>query len=81
MDERIPPTQSQGGAPAVGRNRRRVDHLYRLARRHGPTAPIWRRRAAIFVGAIALGLVALLFARLACSSCGSMAGGGGRRCW
>jgi H+/Cl- antiporter ClcA len=33
-----------------------------LARRHGPTAPIWRHRAAILSGAVALGLVALLFA-------------------
>ena len=30
-----------------------------LARRHGPTAPIWRRRAAILSGAVLLGLVAL----------------------
>ncbi|PXA87365.1 chloride channel protein [Nostoc sp. 3335mG] len=36
-----------------------------LARRHGPTAPVWRKRAAILSGAVVLGLVALLFARLA----------------
>ena len=34
-------------------------------RRHGPTAPVWRRRTAIFGGAIAVGLVAILFARIA----------------
>lgn len=34
-------------------------------RRHGPTAPMWRRRAAIFGGAIVVGLAAILFARLA----------------
>lgn len=36
-----------------------------LMRRHGPEAMIWRRRIAILGGAIAVGLVALLFARLA----------------
>jgi H+/Cl- antiporter ClcA len=36
-----------------------------LARRHGPTAPIWRKRAAILSGAILLGLVALVFAKAA----------------
>jgi H+/Cl- antiporter ClcA len=36
-----------------------------LLRRHGPTAPRWRKRAAIFGGAVAVGLVAILFARLA----------------
>jgi H+/Cl- antiporter ClcA len=44
------------------RKRRRVDRLYVAARRHGPAAPVWRRRAAILLGAILLGLVALLFA-------------------
>lgn len=34
-------------------------------RRHGPEALIWRRRIAILGGAIAIGLVALLFAALA----------------
>nr|WP_167073353.1 chloride channel protein [Sphingomonas vulcanisoli] len=36
-----------------------------MTRRHGPSAPIWRRRAATLSGAIALGLVALLFAKAA----------------
>lgn len=36
-----------------------------LLRRVRPTAPVWRRRAAILGGAVAVGLVALLFARLA----------------
>ncbi|WP_404714101.1 chloride channel protein [Sphingomonas sp. MMS24-J13] len=34
-------------------------------RRHGPTAPIWRQRLAIFGGAVAVGLVAILFAAVA----------------
>ncbi|WBO23038.1 chloride channel protein [Sphingomonas abietis] len=42
-----------------------LDRALILARRHGPTAPIWRKRAAILTGAVALGLAALLFARLA----------------
>jgi len=36
-----------------------------LLRRHGPTATIWRRRAAIVVGAILVGLAAIAFARAA----------------
>ena len=36
-----------------------------LARRHGPMSPVWRRRLATGVGAILVGLVALLFAQLA----------------
>ena len=36
-----------------------------MARRHGPTAPVWRKRAAILSGAIVLGLVALVFANAA----------------
>lgn len=36
-----------------------------LLRRHGPEAMVWRRRIAILGGAILIGLVALLFARLA----------------
>lgn len=36
-----------------------------MLRRHGPEALIWRRRVAILGGAIAIGLVALLFAKLA----------------
>ena len=33
-----------------------------LLRRHGPTAPVWRRRMAIFGGAVAVGLIAIGFA-------------------
>lgn len=36
-----------------------------LARRHGPASPVWRRRLATGVGAVLVGLVALLFADLA----------------
>ncbi len=36
-----------------------------LLRRHGPTAPVWRRRAAILGGAVAIGLVAIGFAAVA----------------
>jgi H+/Cl- antiporter ClcA len=36
-----------------------------LVRRHGPTAPVWRTRAAILSGAVLLGLVALVFAKAA----------------
>ena len=36
-----------------------------LARRHGPTSPLWRRRLATGTGAILVGLVALLFAEMA----------------
>ncbi|MEO9132924.1 MAG: chloride channel protein [Sphingomonas sp.] len=39
-----------------------------LLRRHGPTSPIWRRRIAMGTGAVSIGLVALLFARLADSA-------------
>lgn len=39
--------------------------LHALLRRHGLGAMMWRRRAAFLGGAIAVGLVALLFARLA----------------
>jgi hypothetical protein len=34
-------------------------------KRHGPTAPIWRRRTAILGGAVLIGLVALAFAAAA----------------
>jgi len=34
-----------------------------MLRRHGPSAPVWRRRLAIFVGAVAVGLCAIAFAR------------------
>jgi len=47
------------------RRRRQIDRIRVLTRRHGPTAPVWRKRAAILSGAVTLGLVALLFARLA----------------
>jgi H+/Cl- antiporter ClcA len=36
-----------------------------LLRRHGPTAPVWRRRTAIFGGAITVGLIAIAFAWVA----------------
>jgi H+/Cl- antiporter ClcA len=42
-----------------------VDRARILVRRHGPTAPVWRKRAAILSGAVVLGLVALLFATIA----------------
>jgi H+/Cl- antiporter ClcA len=42
-----------------------VDRARILARRHGPMAPVWRKRMAIVSGAVALGLVALLFAAIA----------------
>ncbi len=38
--------------------------LRALMRRHGPKALVWRRRIAILGGAITIGLLALLFARL-----------------
>lgn len=48
---------------------RRRDAILRatrvLLRRHGPTAPVWRRRSAIIGGAILTGLAAIAFARLA----------------
>ncbi|MFA6117561.1 MAG: chloride channel protein [Sphingomonas sp.] len=36
-----------------------------LLRRHGPASAVWRRRIAMGSGAVSIGLVALLFARLA----------------
>ena len=39
-----------------------------MVRRHGPAAPIWRRRIALSIGAVSVGLAALLFARLADSA-------------
>ena len=36
-----------------------------LVRRRGPTSAVWRRRFAMGIGALSIGLVALLFARLA----------------
>ncbi|WP_233423675.1 chloride channel protein [Sphingobium amiense] len=43
----------------------KFDRFRVLLRRHGPQALVWRRRIAILGGAILVGLVALLFARLA----------------
>lgn len=40
-------------------------YLRLLLRRHGPEALVWRRRIAILGGAILIGLIALLFARIA----------------
>ena len=39
-----------------------------LLRRHGPASAVWRRRTAMGLGAITIGLAALLFARLADSA-------------
>ncbi len=36
-----------------------------LLKRHGPASAVWRRRIAMGLGAVSIGLVALLFARLA----------------
>jgi H+/Cl- antiporter ClcA len=36
-----------------------------LLRRHGPASPVWRTRAAIFGGAVVVGLAAIVFARMA----------------
>ena len=36
-----------------------------LLKRHGPASAVWRRRIAMGLGAVTIGLVALLFARLA----------------
>ena len=47
------------------RRRQRLDRAIVLARRHGPTAPIWRKRVAILSGAVLLGLFAILFAGIA----------------
>ncbi|NIJ32778.1 chloride channel protein [Sphingomonas oligoaromativorans] len=64
MSESAP---SEAAGPSIDRpkQRQRMDRIKLLTRRHGPAAPIWRKRAAIVSGAIALGLTALLFARLA----------------
>lgn len=42
-----------------------IRRLRVLARRHGPTSPVWRRRMAMGIGAVLVGLVALLFAEVA----------------
>jgi H+/Cl- antiporter ClcA len=60
-----PETVAATHSTGVRRRRRRIDRARIILRRHGPTAPIWRRRAAILIGAITLGLVALLFAQAA----------------
>jgi H+/Cl- antiporter ClcA len=53
---RIPPRQRR----SLRRHARRGRVLLR---RHGPMAYSWRRRAAVFGGAVAVGLAAILFAR------------------
>jgi H+/Cl- antiporter ClcA len=40
-------------------------HLRVLANRHGPTSLVWRRRLATGTGAILVGLIALMFAKMA----------------
>lgn len=60
-----PQSEAPAAADAANRRRRQIDRLHVLARRHGPAALVWRKRAAIVTGAVALGLAALLFARLA----------------
>jgi H+/Cl- antiporter ClcA len=51
---------------APRRPRRRALRQGRLLyRRHGPAAPVWRRRAATVAGAVAVGLIAIGFARTA----------------
>ena len=52
-----------------------------LLRKHGPTAPPWRRRAAIFGGAVAVGLAAILFARVADAASNLFGGLVARRWW
>lgn len=52
--------------PLISRDLDQVVRRGRLIlRRHGPTAPVWRRRAAIFLGAGAVGICAVAFARTA----------------
>lgn len=46
-------------------NKRTARLIGITVRRYGPTSPVWRRRAAIGIGAVLVGLVALLFAGLA----------------
>ena len=47
------------------RDRRTIRQARVLARRYGPASPVWRRRFATGIGAVLVGLVALLFARSA----------------
>ncbi|PZU08666.1 chloride channel protein [Sphingomonas sp.] len=56
------PAHGKNLSEAAPRRRRAVDRISIVARRHGPTSPVWRKRAAILSGAVALGLLALLFA-------------------
>ena len=48
-----------GGGLSHGENDPARTHV--LVKRHGPTAPVWRRRVAILGGAIAIGVVSLAF--------------------
>ncbi len=59
------PSQTPDERAILSRRKRASARLRRVAQAHGPTAPIWRQRAAIFSGAILLGLAALLFAHAA----------------
>lgn len=65
MTDSSPPPADAEARRIAALRQRRLDRLHRVARRHGPTAIVWRRRAAILSGAIILGLVALLFAQAA----------------
>lgn len=54
---------SESASPfAPAKQRRRIDRITILTRRHGPGSPVWRRRVASISGAVLLGLVALMFA-------------------
>jgi len=58
--------QMATGEPEQGNELARSLRVGRvLLRRHGPAAPVWRRRSAIFIGAGAVGLCAVGFARAA----------------
>ncbi|KTF67386.1 chloride channel protein [Sphingomonas sp. HT-1] len=60
------------------RNARR---MRAIVRRHGPTAPMWRRRIAFLGGAIVIGLVALAFAIAADWAAGQFASITARAWW
>ena len=49
----------------MNQDSRRLRMMRILVRRHGPTSLVWRRRLAMGIGAILVGLVALLFADMA----------------
>ena len=49
----------------MNQDSRRLRMMRVLVRRHGPTSLVWRRRLAMGIGAILVGLVALLFADMA----------------